>query len=249
MTILTGGQQASDLRDEPRARVHCRAVFVDAGGVIVLPHRGLVRDALADVQVEVDAAMVGRAHYQAVRRLDRDHATGNGPVGYPRALCRALGVPAERLADAIQALSRLADRSLSEPTPYAQDTLRALKRAGIAVVVVTNSDGHAAENLRDAGICETTRVASTVVTDVIDSALVGSAKPDPEIFRIALQRAKVDARSVVHVGDMVSTDVAGARAAGITPIHFDPNHSCRAGDHRHIRSLASIWRHVVPAPK
>jgi hypothetical protein len=79
--------------------------------------------------------------------------------------------------------ARLADRSLSgeilwsEPTSYAQDTIGALKRAGIAVLVVTNSDGHAAENLRDAGICETTPGASTVVTDVIDSALVDRRRP------------------------------------------------------------------------
>ena len=229
-------------------------MFLDGGGVIVLPDRGLVRDTLAELGIDVDASAVSRAHYRAVRQLDLGQSADSNPGGYLGTLCRALGVPAERLADATRALSRLADRSVSgkvlwsEATPNAQQTIGALGRAGIAVLIVTNSDGHASENLRDAGICQTAPGAGATVTAVIDSALVGSAKPDPEIFRIALQRANVDPTSVVHVGDMVSTDVGGARAAGIVPIHLDPRRCCRAHDHRHIRSLASIWRHVAPPP-
>src|SRR5437660_115894 len=84
-----------------------------------------------------------------------------------------------------------------------------------AVLLVTNADGHAAENLRDAGICATAPGAGSLVTAVIDSGLVGCAKPDPEIFRIALRHAQVAAGSAVHVGDTLAYDVAGAREAGI----------------------------------
>jgi putative hydrolase of the HAD superfamily len=112
--------------------------------------------------------------------------------------------------------------------------------------VVTNSDGHAAENLRDAEICQTGAGAGVEVTGVIDSGLVGSAKPHRGIFRAATESAQVEAASVVHVGDMLSTDVAGALASGIVPIHLDPNRRCRARNHRHVRSLTGIWRHVAP---
>jgi len=50
----------------------------------------------------------------------------------------------------------------------------------------------------------------------------------------------------VHIGDMLSTDIAGARASGIAPIHFDPYRTCRARDHRHVGSLGSLWRHIAP---
>jgi putative hydrolase of the HAD superfamily len=228
-------------------------VLLDAGGVIVLPDRRLVSAALRRVGIEIDASLVPRAHYTAVRRLDRRAEPGRPPDGYLPALCRALGIPRGRLPDAVRAISGLANRERSgailwsEPAPHAQPTIAAFRQRGIAVLVVTNSDGHAAENLRDAEICQAGPGAGVPVTDVIDSMVVGSAKPDPEIFRIALERAQVPAEAAVHVGDMVCSDVAGARAAGITPIHLDPHRRCRAGDHRHIRAVNGIWRHVIPA--
>jgi putative hydrolase of the HAD superfamily len=84
------------------------------------------------------------------------------------------------------------------------------------------------------------------VAEVVDSGRVGSEKPDARIFRVALERAGIEPTDVVHVGDMVSTDVVGARAAGIVPIHLDPHRRCRSPGHRHIRALNGIWRHVAP---
>jgi putative hydrolase of the HAD superfamily len=233
-----------------RKRVRCQAVFLDGGGVIVLPHGGLVQAALGEVGIEIDASRVPDAHYWAVRQIDGG-SVDSAPAAYVRAFCRALGVPPERVEDALGALSHLADRSRSgeilwsQPAPGALETIDALRSAGIAVVVVTNSDGHAAVNLRDAGVCQAAEGPGARVTDVVDSGQVGSEKPDTEIFRIALQRAGVEPTAVVHVGDMVSTDVVGATAAGIVPIHLDPAQRCRNPDHRHIRALGAIWRHVM----
>jgi FMN phosphatase YigB (HAD superfamily) len=84
------------------------------------------------------------------------------------------------------------------------------------------------------------------VTEVIDSGLVGSSKPDAAIFEIALERARATPGSAVHVGDMLCADIDGARAAGIDSIHVDPTRTCRRPDHRHIRSLRGIWRHLAP---
>ena len=152
----------------------------------------------------------------------------------------------QKSAQLLNALADLEDRSRSgeilwsEPTPGAFETIAALRRRGLVVVIVTNSDGHAEENLRDCGIVD---------VPVIDSTVVGSDKPDVRIFEAALARAGAGIRAtdVVHVGDTLAADVAGARAAGITPIHFDPRRACRAPDHRHVTSLAGIWRHIAPA--
>jgi putative hydrolase of the HAD superfamily len=209
----------------------------------VLPARQLVADALARAGFEIDPAAVPSAHYAAVRALDRDHVPG-GRDRWARALCAALGVPSE---DAVVSLANMADRSRSgrvlwsEPAPGAIETIVALRRAGISVLIVSNSDGHAAENLRDAGILER---AGLTAADVIDSVIVGSTKPEAGIFQEALERAGARAGDAVHAGDMLSTDVEGAIAAGITPIHLDPYRRCRLGDHLHVRSLAGIWAHV-----
>lgn len=222
-------------------RVACRAVLLDAGGVIALPHRGLVRDALAAAGVSIDPDAVAPAHYRAVRWLDHGLVAGGRDV-YLEALVLALGVAGEPVRRAVAALARLADRGRSgeilwsEAAPAAPRAIEQLHAAGVVVVVVTNSDGHAAENLRDAGLH---------VGEVVDSGLVGSSKPDAEIFRVALARVGVDAASAVHVGDSVAADVAGARAAGIAPIHVNPGRACRAADHRHVRSLAGLSRHIA----
>lgn len=50
---------------------------------------------------------------------------------------------------------------------------------------------------------------------VLASGAVGLAKPDPEIFRMALQRAGVEAAAGLMVGDSLHADVGGARAAGM----------------------------------
>ena len=146
----------------------------------------------------------------------------------PRIPCRAVFLDAGgRAAEALAVWDGLADRSRSgvvlwrESTPGAIDTIDALRRAGLAVVIVTDSDGHGEENLRDSGFAG---------VPVIDSTVVGFRKPDPRIFEIALARAGVASAETVHVGDTLANDVAGARAAGITPIHFDPLRVCRATD-------------------
>jgi putative hydrolase of the HAD superfamily len=221
-------------------------VVLDAGGVLVLPRRDLVADALAAAGAAIDPGAVPRAHYRAVRRLDR-----GAPGSYFELLCAELGVPPDRRARAVSALDRLGDRRRSgeilwsEPTPRALDAIRALRRAAIEVLVVSNSDGHAEDNLREAAVCQPGPGPGAAVAAVIDSTLVGVEKPDPRIFRIALREAGTGASTVVHVGDMLSTDVAGARAAGIEPIHFDPTGGCPERGHRHLRSLRGIWRHVM----
>ena len=70
--------------------------------------------------------------------------------------------------------------------------------------------------------------------------MVGVAKPDPEIFRLALDALGVPAGgAVLHVGDSLRYDVAGALAAGLQPVHMDPYGFCPAPDgHPHVRSLA-----------
>ena len=44
----------------------------------------------------------------------------------------------------------------------------------------------------------------------------------------------------VHVGDSVHADVEGARAAGVTPVHFDPYGLCKAQGHEHAASLVAV---------
>ncbi len=82
---------------------------------------------------------------------------------------------------------------------------------------------------------------------VADSTTAGVAKPDPAIFRLALESLGVPASgTVLHVGDSLRSDVDGALAAGLQPVHFDPYGCCPAPDgHGHARSLGELARAVA----
>jgi putative hydrolase of the HAD superfamily len=56
----------------------------------------------------------------------------------------------------------------------------------------------------------------------ITSEHAGCFKPDPAIFRYALERAGVEAHEAVHIGDAPEIDVLGAQAAGMRGVWFNP---------------------------
>ncbi len=50
---------------------------------------------------------------------------------------------------------------------------------------------------------------------VVDSKLAGVEKPDPRIFRAALEQLGIEPAAALYVGDVYEVDVVGARAAGL----------------------------------
>ena len=58
---------------------------------------------------------------------------------------------------------------------------------------------------------------------VIFSRDFGIEKPDPRIFHIALEKAGCQARQLLHVGDTLQNDVAGAAAGGVTAVWLNRN--------------------------
>ena len=94
--------------------------------------------------------------------------------------------------------------------------LAALRSRGLVVAVVSNFDSRLGPLLADLGIAR-------LVDHVFVSSSVGYAKPDPTIFRVACTAFGVPARATMHVGDSVTLDVDGARAAGIAAVLVDRN--------------------------
>ncbi|UUY09665.1 HAD-IA family hydrolase [Pseudomonas sp. J452] len=69
---------------------------------------------------------------------------------------------------------------------------------------------------------------------------LGVGKPDPHPFQTALQRAGVAAAQAVHIGDHPSDDIAGARAAGMRAIWFNPQGKAWEGDVLPDAQIASL---------
>lgn len=220
------------------------AVFLDAGGVFVLPNASLMAAVVRAAGGRCDLALIERAHYAAVAAVDATRT--NDWARYAAAVARTCGVPDDRLSDAVEGLTVL----LTMPAPLlwnqvvheAVTALRELAEFGVPVAIVSNSDGTVETLLRDVAVCQVGEGAGVPVTLVVDSHHVGFAKPDPGIFAAALDELGVAPERVVHVGDTACADVDGAIAAGVTPLHLDPFGDCPypEGHHGHVRSLVDL---------
>jgi 2-haloacid dehalogenase len=91
-------------------------------------------------------------------------------------------------------------------------------------------------------------------TAIVTSEDVGAYKPSPRMFERGLAELGLPADDVLHVGDSLTADVAGARAAGIVPIWVDRRRRSGPegpGSVRAIRTLtdlAPLLRRPRPAP-
>jgi putative hydrolase of the HAD superfamily len=231
--------QTSDGGDRAR-----RALLLDALGTIVwlAPPAPALRTELATrfgVEVSepeaLQALLAEIAYYRAHLEQGRD----------PSSLAALRQSCAEVLRAALpqsERLDRIDPPSLTEallaslrfaPFPDAGAAIRAAKARGERVVVVSNWDISLAEVLERVGL-------APLLDGIVTSAGAGARKPDPAIFSPALEIAGTCARRATHVGDNLAEDVAGARAAGITPILVHRLGGPRPAGVRCIASLAEL---------
>jgi putative hydrolase of the HAD superfamily len=142
----------------------------------------------------------------------------------------ALGLPGLEHAAARRAMLAALEFT---PYPDAGPALAALRERGHRLAIVSNWDCSLGDWL------ESSELLELVDGAVVTSAATGAAKPDPAIFRRALDLLGADAQSAVHVGDSLEKDIAGARAAGIRAILVARRPDPPAGVEA-IRSLAEL---------
>jgi len=213
------------------------AVFLDVGGVLTLPavaeaSRFLTSHGAAGTPEEVE-----RLHYHGM--LAHDDAAGSARSGRPylTGFLEAAGLSAD-LVEAFDAAIRPAGWQTTIRS--ALEALPALAATGVRLAIVSNSDGTVQERLFRAGVAQVGPGPGIALQALIDSGVVGIEKPDPRIFELALTACGVRAEAAVHVGDSRRTDVAGAMAAGIRPLHMDPFDLCPDRAHEHIRTLGEV---------
>jgi putative hydrolase of the HAD superfamily len=84
-----------------------------------------------------------------------------------------------------------------------------------------------------------------LVDFIVISAEVGVRKPDPGIFRLALDKAGVRPEEAMHVGDLPEEDAEGARRAGVRAVLIDRKRRITPqgipGDVPRVTSLAELF--------
>jgi putative hydrolase of the HAD superfamily len=180
------------------------AVTIDAYGTLVslVDPVPPLRAALAGREVERSAAEV-EAAFRAEAEFYRER-THEKPLEALRRRCVAVFLEAARAdLDVAEFTPAFIDALRFEPLPGVVDTIARLRALGLALAVVSNWD----ETLPE-------RLEAFDVDVVVSSAEAGASKPDPAVFRLALERLGVRPERALHVGDSPA-DQEGARAAGM----------------------------------
>jgi putative hydrolase of the HAD superfamily len=220
-------------------RVSVRAVLVDALGTLVRlePPAPRLRAGLRRVAgVDVGEEAAERAFRAEIAYYLEHHLEGRDRASLDdlRGRC-AMVIVAELREHGVQpAAARAALLGSLEFTAFddAAPALRALRDGGVRIVVASNWDCSLPEFLERSGLLE-------LVDGVVSSAVVGRAKPAPEVFLAALREAGAVAEEALHVGDSLENDVGGARAAGIRAVLLARAGAPPAGVES-VRSLAEV---------
>jgi HAD superfamily hydrolase (TIGR01549 family) len=155
-------------------------------------------------------------------RFDEEWRAGR-QYGPTEALADCFTAFGDRLAsedrDALAAAFEAASYELKvAPVADAADVLSALAATGVAVGIISDTTLAVGRHLRT--YLDQHRILQHV-TFAAFSDEVGVYKPDPAIFRVALDGLGIDdPTTVAHVGDLMRTDVAGARAMGMVTVRF-----------------------------
>jgi putative hydrolase of the HAD superfamily len=207
--------------------VRFRAVFFDAGETLVHPapsfpelfarivtEQGYPREPVA---ISDGLAMVS----EEFRRASREEALWTTSPERSRRFW--LGVY-DRFLDVLDLprTNGLADtlyRAFTDRSNYAafDDVLPALGTlddAGATLGVISNYEAWLEDLLADL------KLAPLLPIRVV-SGIEGVEKPDPEIFRVALERARMPATDVVYVGDVPDFDYDPPAKLGMFPVLID----------------------------
>ncbi len=203
-------------------------VFFDAGETLIHPHpsfpelfaivcrrRGVDIDAalVAEVQERLAPHLIDLAEDTGVTQPSLDPAASRTFWTFLyRRFLQELGIHQQDLADDLY-------DTFSDSTSYKvfDDVLPSLERLqdeGYRIGLISNFEGWLQKILVEQELGETFEVS-------VISGLEGVEKPDPQIYRLAIERAGVDPALSVHVGDSVAMDVLPSREAGMNPVLLD----------------------------
>jgi putative hydrolase of the HAD superfamily len=198
-----------------------RVLLLDVGGTILLADLDLVGNVLAAEQIDVSREQLMRALLEANRQYA--HAVSGG-AGHEAGLELLLSTWLQRagLSDAdrtrgLEVLLAAHDRYCLWRTVAdgAAVSIAELRAAGVPVGAVSNSEGKLQQILERAEL-------GSAFDIVLDSAIEGVRKPDPEIFMRACARLDVSPQDALYAGDIPEVDVRGAIGAGLQGVLIDP---------------------------
>ncbi len=123
--------------------------------------------------------------------------------------------------------------------PEVKDVLSELKLRGLKIGLVSN--GYEEEiNL----ILEKVNLEMATFDIIVGVDTIKQVKPNPDIFKYAINKLDVKPKETIFVGDNVEADYKGAENAGIHALLIDRTERQKEDDLKAIKNLQEILSHI-----
>lgn len=222
-----------------------RAIFFDVGFTLLAPHPSvlhIVKEACMRQGIDIDTTCLRQQQRHAEEYLrrstraqpwtwsDEDAINATWAGYFTELLTPCLADQPERLESCVrESVHAFDDAGNYALYPDVLPCLQALHDHGMRLGVIS-----------DWGISLSLILRHHDLVHFFDFAVISAqarrAKPDPQLFQTALERADAIPDYTIHIGDSYVLDVLGARSVGITPILLDRR---RAHDPAHIDCLVA----------
>lgn len=195
-------------------------LLLDAGNTIVYLDHGRLSELARAVGASVSTDALSAGELLAKRRYETLMNQGvsheQGWDLYMQVLFESAGLSAQDARNALEVARAEHDVfNLWRKVPDGlREALDRARKAGLRLGVVSNSEGKLRALFDRLDLTKHFEI-------IVDSALEGVRKPDPEIFHRALTRLQVPASQALYAGDIPNVDVVGARAAGMEGVLID----------------------------
>ncbi len=218
------------------------AILFDAGGVLVLPDPTVLGPLLEPYGGDPTLEVHRRAHYAAMAAKSHARSAETTWDAYNVTYVEMVGVAGDLVHHAAEVLDHTRGPHLWRwAIPETVAALRELAARGVPMGVVSNASGQIEQTLLVSGICQPGDGDLVPMRVIVDSHVVGIAKPDPRVFDFALPHFdEFDRSRIAYVGDSVTMDIEGAGAAGLLPILIDPHDDHAGASFARIRSVADL---------
>ena len=187
----------------------------------------------AHITIEKVMARAERISVEVAGRRDKFHLETPWPT-LTRLIHDYLGIRfAEPMAELEMAFWRAS--VTTTPMPGAREALEHLHRRGLRLAVVSNcafSQDVLRYELGKHGLADKLEF-------IVVSAEYSVRKPNPLLFETAAAKLGVACADIWFVGDRLDTDVAGAKAAGMKAVWFQPGNTSQASPDASVLKVES----------
>jgi putative hydrolase of the HAD superfamily len=143
----------------------------------------------------------------------------------------ALEITDDALRDDL--LTTFSDKASYKLFPEVLSSFEELRQSGYRLGLISNFERWLEEVLIE-------EKAGDIFDVKVISGIEGVEKPDPHIYRVAIERAGVRADECVHVGDSIANDLEPATAVGMKAVMIDRSRSFPETPYPRIATLEEL---------